>query len=45
MSNTRIFEIYRYDPDDDAAPRMQRYELQLTERTDVVGCVDLFEET
>ena len=30
MSDTRIFEIYRYDPDVDAAPRMQRYELQLT---------------
>ena len=30
MSDTRIFEIYRYDPDVDAAPRMQRYELELT---------------
>jgi len=25
----RIFEIYRYDPDKDAAPRMQTYELEL----------------
>ena len=30
MSDTRIFEIYRYDPEVDAAPRMQRYELELT---------------
>jgi hypothetical protein len=30
MSDTRIFEIYRYDPDVDAAPRMQRYDLELT---------------
>ena len=30
MSDIRIFEIYRYDPDVDAAPRMQRYELELT---------------
>ena len=29
MSDTRIFEIYRYDPEVDAAPRMQRYELEL----------------
>ncbi|MFM0523343.1 2Fe-2S iron-sulfur cluster-binding protein, partial [Caballeronia jiangsuensis] len=26
----RIFEVYRYDPDKDAAPRMQSYELDLT---------------
>jgi len=25
----RIFEVYRYDPDKDAAPRMQRYELEI----------------
>lgn len=25
----RIFEIYRYDPDKDAAPRMQTYELEI----------------
>jgi succinate dehydrogenase / fumarate reductase iron-sulfur subunit len=25
MSDIRIFEIYRYDPDVDAAPRMERY--------------------
>ncbi|WP_042688496.1 2Fe-2S iron-sulfur cluster-binding protein, partial [Candidatus Glomeribacter gigasporarum] len=25
----RIFDIYRYDPDQDTAPRMQRYELEL----------------
>jgi len=25
----RIFEVYRYDPDLDAAPRMQRYEVEL----------------
>ena len=30
MSDIRIFEIYRYDPDVDAAPRMVRYELELT---------------
>ena len=29
MSDTRIFEIYRYDPEVDSAPRMQRYELEL----------------
>ncbi len=29
MSDTRIFEIYRYDPEVDKAPRMQRYELEL----------------
>lgn len=29
MSQTRIFEVYRYDPDKDAAPRMQTYELEL----------------
>jgi succinate dehydrogenase / fumarate reductase iron-sulfur subunit len=26
----RIFEIYRFDPDQDAAPRMQSYELEIT---------------
>src|SRR5437879_1769634 len=25
----RIFEIYRYDPDKDAAPRMQAYEVEI----------------
>src|SRR5260363_395393 len=25
----RIFDIYRYDPDQDTAPRMQPYELEL----------------
>lgn len=25
----RIFEVYRYDPDKDAAPRMQTYEVEL----------------
>ena len=29
MSQTRIIEVYRYDPDKDAAPRMQTYELDL----------------
>jgi len=29
MSDTRIFEIYRYDPDVDKAPRMETYELEL----------------
>lgn len=29
MSDVRIFEVYRYDPDKDAAPYMQRYELEL----------------
>ena len=29
MSNTRIFEVYRYDPDKDAKPYMQAYELSL----------------
>jgi succinate dehydrogenase / fumarate reductase iron-sulfur subunit len=29
MSQTRIFEVYRYDPDKDAAPRMETYELEL----------------
>lgn len=29
MSDVRIFEIYRYDPDKDAAPRMQTYELDV----------------
>jgi succinate dehydrogenase / fumarate reductase iron-sulfur subunit len=26
----RIFEVYRYDPDKDSAPRMQSYELEIT---------------
>ncbi|NNM50913.1 MAG: succinate dehydrogenase iron-sulfur subunit [Pseudomonadales bacterium] len=30
MTDVRIFEIYRYNPDTDAAPSMQRYELALT---------------
>ncbi len=30
MSDVRVFEIYRYNPDSDAAPYMQRYELTLT---------------
>jgi succinate dehydrogenase / fumarate reductase iron-sulfur subunit len=30
MSDIRVFEIYRYDPGVDAAPRMERYELELT---------------
>ncbi|MEM5292599.1 succinate dehydrogenase iron-sulfur subunit, partial [Paraburkholderia sabiae] len=25
----RTFEIYRYDPDKDAAPRMQSYEIEI----------------
>ena len=25
----RIFEVYRYDPDKDAAPRMQTYEIEI----------------
>jgi succinate dehydrogenase / fumarate reductase iron-sulfur subunit len=25
----RTFEIYRYDPDKDAAPRMQTYEIEI----------------
>jgi succinate dehydrogenase / fumarate reductase iron-sulfur subunit len=29
MSDTRIFEVYRYDPEVDAAPRMQSYEVEL----------------
>jgi succinate dehydrogenase / fumarate reductase iron-sulfur subunit len=29
MSDKRIFEVYRYDPDKDKAPYMQQYELQL----------------
>ena len=29
MSDVRIFEIYRYDPDKDEAPYMQTYELEL----------------
>jgi len=29
MSDTRIFEIYRYDPNVDKAPRMETYELEL----------------
>ena len=29
MSDKRIFEIYRYDPDKDKEPYMQRYELEL----------------
>ena len=29
MSDTRIFEVYRYDPEVDAAPRMQTYEVEL----------------
>jgi succinate dehydrogenase / fumarate reductase iron-sulfur subunit len=29
MSDVRIFEVYRYDPDKDAAPRMQTYELDV----------------
>ncbi|MCC2637991.1 MAG: sdhB [Moraxellaceae bacterium] len=30
MSDVRIFEVYRYDPDKDAAPYMQTYELDIT---------------
>jgi succinate dehydrogenase / fumarate reductase iron-sulfur subunit len=30
QDTTRTIEIYRYDPDRDAAPRMQRYEIELT---------------
>ncbi len=30
MSDVRVFEIYRYNPDTDLAPRMQTYELTLT---------------
>lgn len=29
MTDVRIFEVYRYDPDKDEAPYMQTYELQL----------------
>lgn len=29
MSSKRIFEVYRYDPDKDKEPYMQRYELEL----------------
>ncbi len=29
MSNKRIFEVYRYDPDKDKEPYMQTYELEL----------------
>ena len=29
MSDVRIIEIYRYDPDKDAAPRMQTYEVDV----------------
>lgn len=29
MSDKRIFEVYRYDPDKDKEPYMQRYELEL----------------
>ncbi len=29
MSDVRIFEVYRYDPDKDAAPYMQTYELDV----------------
>ncbi len=29
MSDIRIFEVYRYDPDKDAAPYMQTYELDI----------------
>ncbi|MCD6062022.1 MAG: sdhB [Moraxellaceae bacterium] len=29
MSDIRIFEVYRYDPDKDAAPYMQSYELDI----------------
>ncbi|RYY80331.1 MAG: succinate dehydrogenase iron-sulfur subunit [Moraxellaceae bacterium] len=31
MSRTRIFEIYRYDPDKDKAPYMQTYKLELAD--------------
>ena len=30
MSDVRIFEVYRYDPDKDAAPYMQTYELDVS---------------
>ncbi|WP_296663211.1 succinate dehydrogenase/fumarate reductase iron-sulfur subunit [Paraburkholderia sp.] len=30
MSGTRIFEIFRYDPDRDSAPYMQKYEMEIT---------------
>ncbi|HET8731856.1 MAG TPA: succinate dehydrogenase iron-sulfur subunit [Moraxellaceae bacterium] len=30
MSDVRIFEVYRYDPDKDEAPYMQTYELDIT---------------
>ncbi|MCC7516896.1 MAG: succinate dehydrogenase iron-sulfur subunit [Pseudomonadales bacterium] len=29
MSNKKVFEVYRYDPDKDKEPYMQRYELEL----------------
>ena len=29
MSDKRVFEVYRYDPDKDKEPYMQRYELEL----------------
>ncbi len=29
MSNTRIFKIYRYDPEKDAKPYMQTIEVEL----------------
>lgn len=30
MSDTRTFEIYRYDPDKDATPHMQVFEIEVT---------------
>ncbi|KGS94104.1 succinate dehydrogenase and fumarate reductase iron-sulfur family protein [Burkholderia pseudomallei MSHR7498] len=49
MADTRILDIYRYDPDDGRAPRMQRYELapRVEDRMllDVLGRVKAQDET
>ncbi|VBT12889.1 succinate dehydrogenase iron-sulfur subunit [Burkholderia pseudomallei] len=49
MADTRILDIYRYDPDDGRAPRMQRYELapRAEDRMllDVLGRVKAQDET
>ncbi|MDQ7978207.1 succinate dehydrogenase/fumarate reductase iron-sulfur subunit [Paraburkholderia sp. SARCC-3016] len=49
MSDIRTIDIYRYDPDADTAPRMQRYELELghSERMllDVLGKLKSIDET
>jgi succinate dehydrogenase / fumarate reductase iron-sulfur subunit len=49
MTDLRTVDIYRYDPDADAAPRLQQYEVELShgERMllDVLGTIKAMDET